>query len=117
MATNNYISPETKVLDQNFYIPEGITNWIYEEKIEDNPLVDTTPPSEGDVDTTEDLTVGVADVELPEAITSPLQVPDTVTIVSQTIRMSPDGRQLVDVVIEILDVPEATVYDVRTTKV
>jgi hypothetical protein len=45
-----------------------------------------------------------------------LPTPQTLTIVSQTIRIAPDGSSLVDVVIEVEDIPGVSNYDVRVTK-
>ena len=49
--------------------------------------------------------------------TNYLQAPNTMSIVSQTVKVAPDGRFVVDVVIEVEDVPGAANYEVRLSKV
>lgn len=46
-----------------------------------------------------------------------LQPPDTVTIIEQVFRKGADGRTVVDLVIEVEDVPGAQTYEVRTSTV
>jgi hypothetical protein len=48
--------------------------------------------------------------------TSGLRPPDSVTIVAQKVRTALDGTQLIDLVLEIGEVPGATDYEVRVTK-
>lgn len=45
-----------------------------------------------------------------------LEVPQNITVKSQTIRYTPEGRQVVDVVLEWDEVEGASGYDVRVTK-
>jgi hypothetical protein len=45
-----------------------------------------------------------------------LDIPGSFSIVSQTIKTGADGRQVVDVVIDVEEVPGATNYNVRVTK-
>lgn len=45
-----------------------------------------------------------------------LQAPDF-SILNQTVHISPDGTSVVDVVIDVDDVPGATDYDIRVTKI
>jgi len=52
-------------------------------------------------------------------LTNGSRVPETpaiLSIVSQEIRFSPDGKAIVDIILEIQDVPNAIEYDVRITK-
>lgn len=46
-----------------------------------------------------------------------LMVPEGFVIISQTLRRAPGGQQVVDVVVETDDVPGATHYELRVTKV
>jgi len=46
-----------------------------------------------------------------------LQPPENITIVEQIVRKASDGRSLVDLVIEVEDMPGATEYEVRTASV
>lgn len=45
-----------------------------------------------------------------------LGVPGTYVILSQTVRTAPDGRQVVDVVIDVEEIEGAEKYEVRVTK-
>lgn len=42
--------------------------------------------------------------------------PEMVTVVSTSARQAPDGRTVIDVVIEVEDVPGITQYDIRVAK-
>lgn len=44
-----------------------------------------------------------------------LEPPGSFEILSQTVRTGPDGTQVIDIVIEVEDMPGATDYDVRVT--
>lgn len=44
-----------------------------------------------------------------------LGVPNNMTVISQTFRTAPDGRQVVDVVIEVDEIVDAVRYEVRTS--
>ena len=41
--------------------------------------------------------------------------PAAITVVSQTVKTSPDGRQVINVIIEVDDIPGVQNYDVRVT--
>jgi hypothetical protein len=46
-----------------------------------------------------------------------LQTPQWLTVLSQTIRIAPDGRSVVDVILEVEEVMGAEEYELRVTKV
>lgn len=48
---------------------------------------------------------------------TPLATPENIQVVSQVIRRAPGGQQVVDVIIQVDDVEEATDYEVQITKV
>lgn len=115
MATNNWIAPATTVVDQNFYIPEGLASFVYVETTDQDPV--TEAESTGD-DTVQIYTGElVPEAGAVDAVTYILPVPQDFTIVSQIIRLSPDGRQLVDVVFDTSDLEGVTNFEVRVTKV
>jgi hypothetical protein len=51
-----------------------------------------------------------------EAMVDVLEPPGSFQIISQTIRTGLDGSQVVDVVVEVEDVPGAVSYNVRVSK-
>lgn len=80
-------------------------------------------------DTTEDFPDPYADIDIQtetyedeeseldeEFVGDELAVPSTFEIISQTLRTGPDGAQVVDVVVEVEDVPGAVKYEIRITK-
>jgi len=66
--------------------------YIYDDGEDDGPSDDTPDPDEG------------------------LDTPTEMVILGQTIRTAPGGNQVVDVVIEVDEVPGATDYELRVTK-
>lgn len=54
------------------------------------------------------------DFEIPAPIREGLQPPDSIDIVEQVYRKDASGRTVVDLVIEVQDMPGATEYQVRT---
>ncbi|HEY6019984.1 MAG TPA: hypothetical protein VIY48_08795, partial [Candidatus Paceibacterota bacterium] len=49
--------------------------------------------------------------------TPTLLPPNNVSVVSQTVRVATDGRSVVDVVLEVDDIPGVIQFDVRLSKV
>jgi len=100
--------------DPNHYIPFGLKGAVYTEPRGGSQEV-ADPDTEGNVfqdDTQEDELAGTADATDDEA----LDAPSFMEIVEQVIRTAPDGRQVVDVVLEIEDIEGSIKYDVRVTK-
>lgn len=99
-------------INPNFAIPEGLVG--VQEGVRDS---DYDYP---DVDTVIDIQSDTYDDDdsiLPEAVSSyDVEAPDDISIVSQTVRTAPDGRQVIDVIIDVADVTGAIKYDVRITK-
>lgn len=98
-------------IDPNFYVPDGLKNT-------------TTVPKDdtGDVDNAwdddnYDLQNDVDDLIDDDIITDRLPAPTSIQVLSQTIRTSSDGTQVVDVEIEVEDVPGAFNYEIRLTKI
>lgn len=122
-------TPEV-TLDPRLFIPDGVID-IGVRSTEIDP--DTPTPTTDDSDAIDDGTTGSTDTgsgdggvvyDPPTGVDIPVEsgesdklpTPQTVTIISQTIRIAPDGSSLVDVVIEVEDIPGVTNYDVRITK-
>jgi len=121
MALNSSVTPIT--VDPNFSIPPNVVDLNYRNI--DDPADSTTSRS---ADTGEVVNVTYDEVDYGEmggdyytyggdtGSTDLLYPPDSVTVVSQTVRISADGRAVVDVVLEIDDTISGVTYDVRLTK-
>jgi hypothetical protein len=124
ISTSNVIKTPEVVLHPAFFLPpdvidvrvadtsdpsqeDGVT---YDDVIEADDVIDGSSDSGGISDTpnvsTDDDGEGV----------EVLPTPQWMTIVDQQVRIAPDGKAVVDVVIELEDVTGATEYDVRITK-
>lgn len=99
-------------VDPRLFVPDDVIDI----KVK-SPEIDPENPS--DVPTGEEGEI-IVDAEGADNISNlqdfTLPTPNSVTVVEQTIRFAPDGRAVVDVVIEVEDVPGVDNYDVRTTK-
>lgn len=96
-------------IDPNFYIPDGLKNTTttFTDDDGDNPWDDDNYDLQNDVD----------DLTDDDIITDRLPAPTSIQVLSQTIRTSSDGTQVVDVEIEVEDVPGAFNYEIRLTKI
>lgn len=109
-------------LDPNFFLPPNVIDMRYvnTEEDSDSGLVRTesgevTSVTYDEVDSTdfqEDSESTDGDSE-----ESTLPTPDSLTLVSQEVRVTADGKFVVDVVLEVADVSGAANYEVRVTKV
>lgn len=113
MASNS-VKPTETVLDPTFFIPEGVSEFVYSDSTPSQATdqeVDTSISDEGpgdDVYLTDDS-------DARDEIVL-LDAPDELTVVSQTVRTGPGGQQVIDIVCEIADVPGASNYEVHITK-
>lgn len=99
-------------LDPNFYVPAG--------------LINVTNKPQDDVDDDLDRTPTIVDANLifPTSVdptttgdTTSLAVPQKVSVVSpQNVRTLANGTTVVDVYIDVEDIPGITNYEVRITK-
>lgn len=113
--TNTSISPATTIIDPRFDVPEGLDSFAYEESV--NP--DELSTAEGPDSDVIEIYTGEPSVEESDSddfTHDAPPVPQEFTILSQTIHMSPDGRQLVDVEIQVEDIPGVIQIDFRVTK-
>lgn len=124
-------TPEV-TLDPRLFIPDGVIDIGVKSSEIDPDLPTPNPDDTEDLDATSGNstdTPGTGDGG--EVVYTPptnndipteggdvdrLPTPQTLVIVSQTIRIAPDGSSLVDVVVEVEDIPGVTNYDVRVTK-
>lgn len=109
MPTDNI----TRDFDPNLDIPTGLANT----RISTSPDVEQdVPDPDADIDVQVD-TLADDDSQLDEdSEHDELDVPGYLSVVSQTIRTGPDGNMVVDVVIDVGEVPGAVNYEVRVTK-
>jgi hypothetical protein len=88
----------TQKIDPRIYVPP-VENYEYKEAS----------------DTAFGAGVAVEELSLPAtSTTTGLMPPENITIIDQIVRKGPDGRTVVDLVIEVQDMPGATEYEVRT---
>lgn len=109
--TNIVHTPEV-VIDPQFFVPSdvvGIRPAGTEDLIPDDPDQDYLSGVDYDSAIIDPTSVGTGPVDS----TNTLQTPQTVSVVSQTVRFTADGASVVDVVIAVEDVLGATNYEVR----
>lgn len=110
-----------KGLDPSFFLPPNVIDLRYsntngdsadgEEDGGPEPL-DTESPPMGEVLNDE----GFGDLSSPE-VAAALPIPEGLTIVSQTVRTKPGGGYVVDVVVDVTDMPGIENFDLAVTKV
>lgn len=127
ISTANVIKTPEVVLNPVFFLPPDVV---------DVRVADTSDPAEEDgvtyddvIDADDVLTDGSSDNQDDGVSDTPniptdddgegaevLPTPQWMQIIDQQVRIAPDGKAVVDVVIELEDVTGATEYDVRITK-
>ena len=116
MAYNgNPTSADLVTVDPNFSLPPGVAGVEY-----------TNPDDAGDVDFERDSVTGelVSEefgqddlVSLPDGgMESTGLAPDYINVVQQIMRQTSDGRYVVDIIVEVDDMPNVTSYEVGMTK-
>jgi len=126
ISTANVIKTPEVVLNPQFFVPpdvidvrvadtsepveeDGVT---YDDVVDaDDVLVDGSDTDDGGISDTPSIPTD-DDGEGAEV----LPTPQWMNIIDQQVRIAPDGKAVVDVVIELEDVTGATEYDVRITK-
>lgn len=104
------------VIDPAFFLPSDVVGVIISE---------TSTPSEKEEDEileaqlTDETNSGDAgeNVASPTGTDDALYPPSWFTVISQTNRISTDGRSVVDVVVELETIPGSINYELRLTKV
>src|SRR6478735_10631022 len=98
-------------VDPNFFLPPGLINAEY--------TSEAGPPSD-DEETVSAIIVPEIEELVDQTVTSGgalgLRPPDFVTLYSQTVRIAADGRQVVDVVLDVEAVDGAADYEVRYSR-
>lgn len=101
------VSSQPTVIDPMFFIPDGVEDFVYSEN-ERN--LESVPEEETGDDSFVTDEGGVNYFDGPDT-------PDILGVVSQTLRTTNTGAQVVDVVIEVEDIPGLSKYDYRVTKI
>ena len=109
-------------LDPNFFLPPNVVDMRYvnsEEQEQDSELVrsETGEVLQVSYDAADPSELGTDDQETDlDPLTVLLPTPDSLTLVSQNVRVTADGKFVVDVVLDVADVTGAVNYEVRVTK-
>lgn len=106
MAEKSVNNTQT-ALDPMFFIPDGVEEFVYDEK-ERN--LETVPEEETGDDSF------IISEETTNYFDGP-DTPDILGVVSQTIRTTATGNQVVDLVLEVEELPGLSKYDFRVTKI
>lgn len=107
---------KTYPYDPNYYVPADFEGFEVIDTLELTSTLPDTPLDEGEVDAEDSEFFEDDAIEEDDVSEDEPEVPQDIQIISQTVRTGPDGSQVVDVVIEVDDVPDAVQYDVRVTK-
>lgn len=107
---------DKRYVDPMFFIPEGIEDEVWAYRTEDVVTTDSEDFSEADDDYSVDSDVTVIDEGDASDDDSPIAV-NNLTVVSQVLRRAQDGTQVVDIVVDVDDIPGLTKYEFRVTKV
>lgn len=99
---------DTVEYDPNYYFPD---EYVEMEAVDLGE--EQLPDDEADVDVFE--SDDTSDLEELDDTQVEVEVPEIISIV-QNIRTASDGRQVVDLVIEVEDIEDAVQFDVRVTK-
>lgn len=106
---NNSVKREVTALDPMFYIPEGVDEFVYEDENSWIPIVE--PYEEPEI-YFEDTFVSEDDLNYYDGP----ETPDILGVVEQIARTDETGRQVVDVILEVEDLPGVSNYEFRVTR-
>lgn len=107
-------------IDPRFFLPPGVVDLEYRDGVEassDTP--DDASQNEIVVDPIDIVDYDEAtgfDLDAPTSAEGTLPPPDFITLVSQTARVNSGGGTVVDVIIDVQNVPGAASFEVRVTK-
>ena len=103
--------------DPNLELPIGLKNVNVTPTVQEGTVVES-PENDVELDPqTESYEDEASDDSDEDIANDILEPPGSFEILSQTVRTAPDGRQVVDIVIEVEDMPGAADYDFRITTV
>jgi hypothetical protein len=115
--SNQIIKKPDVVIDPQFFLPPGVNDARYpsaeELEIKDVPEV----VDDDDTEITGEVTfVEPEETSDAQTQTDSLTAPDSITIISQTIRTAENGQHVVDIIIDVEDVDSSIQIDVRIAK-
>lgn len=106
------VRPETIKIDPVFFIPDGVDELQYTDGITVTDNSDSTDEDNNlDIDLSES-----GDDDTNDYSDSP-EVPQILSIISQTIRMNAAGQEVVDVVFDVDPSVSGKTYNIRATPV
>ena len=111
ISSGRIVQKPEVVLDPNFFLPPGVTGMRLE-TLEERGRKSPAGLNQGG----DEVIDQEFNFDNPDLDTS-LRPPSWIKVISQTVRKGPTGIQVVDVVIEVEDVPGVDDYQVRVTKV
>lgn len=116
MNSNEIIKKPDLIIDPNFPLPPGIVDARYpnQDEIDQGDVDEIT--FDGDDAVEANIEFVEPNEEQEDNDPAILYPPDSLAVVSQTVRMADNGQQVVDVVLEILDVDASIQIDVRMSK-
>lgn len=109
---------EPREIDRRFDVPPQL-RWTLQrrDQVTTDPLVQQAESVDDSFDASVELISDDYDSEFDEdPVDDQLSFPSYINIISQTVNTMPDGTQLVDVVIDIEDIPGADKYEVKIVK-
>lgn len=105
-------------VDKRFSIPLGLVDLEYDN--DNSAPFDSFQPDAPEVPIDDGTGVVVPNIlgnqQTTLVQTFGSQPPANITVISQTVKIFPDGSHKVDVLIDVTDVPGISEYDVRLTK-
>jgi hypothetical protein len=125
ITSGQVITTPDVTIEQSFFLPPGLVNVThkFEEQLGDDSPPDVVDDAGNVVVLDEPFNAiaedgsyaTVADISLP--VESKLPVPGRPTVLSETVRVTPGGNVVIDVVLEVPDIVGVTEVDVRIGKV
>lgn len=112
-------SDKTRRINPNFAVPEGLEAFTYGDvdEIEELEFIERTSDDEAQLDDIFYEFEDVEDSEEPVDSDDSPGTPQIYGIISQTIRTSDTGTQVVDVVLDVETIDDTTKYDIRIVPV
>ena len=107
------VNAPSVVIDPAFFLPPDVIGVIVSE---------TSAPSEREEDeileaiVVNDVETGGEDISNPDDAEDALVPPSWLIVANQTARIAPDGNSVIDVVIELENIPGSINYELRVTK-
>lgn len=112
-------SPPTEI-DPNFFLPPNVVDMRYVNVEENEDSTMARDDDSGEIVNVDYQDTSYSELEDSEdsgPVSAVISPPNYAEVVSQTVRVTEDGKFVVDVVLDIEDVPGAVNYNVKVNKV